>query len=63
MKIKTALILSLIVNAVLLGTFGYLHSTSVEPLKSPPIIYSVNQSGDGALGTALEAIAGETVAP
>lgn len=63
MKLKTVLVLSLIVNAVLLGAFGYLQSKPVEPLKSSPILYYVNRSNPESPGKALEPVTSETVAP
>ena len=63
MKTKTILILSLTVNAVLLGAFGYIQSSSIEPLKSTPIIYIVNRSNPEGLSTALKAAGGGVSPP
>jgi len=55
MKIKTALVLSLATNALLLGALAYIQSLYADPLRSSPIIYFVSKSSPESVATAIKA--------
>lgn len=47
MKLKTALLLSLIVNAVFIAAVGYMIATDIAPDSTPPaFIYMTNAPAD-----------------
>jgi hypothetical protein len=65
MKSKTILVLSLVLNAVLLSTVGYIHSLNVEPYKTPAFIhYIVTNAPSGMVDHKLHPVSApaETVA-
>jgi len=61
MKSKTILVLSLVLNAVLLSTVGYINSLNVEPYKTPAFIrYIVTNAPSGVVDHTLHPVSTPT---
>ena len=55
MRTKTVLIVSLTANVVLMGTLAYVQSLSIDPLRTPAVIFFVERSNPDAVSEAFRA--------